>query len=168
MRLFVAVNFTDEMKDALVECQKKLIYGHENERINPTVRENLHMTLAFIGEYQEPERVKKALGTLEWEQFTISPGKLGRFGDLYWLGIENGREAEKLSSKVRALLSGNGIPFDTKPMKPHITLVRELKLDKIPGIPPAKVGMIVNRVSLMKSERIKGRMVYTEIWSKNI
>ena len=63
-------------------------------------------------------------------------------------------------------LLDNGIPFDRKKFSPHITLVRKASFkggDKIP-VTDAPVGsMMVTRVSLMRSERGKNGMVYTEI-----
>ena len=53
MRLFIAITFTEDMLDALSEIQDDL--RRSNVRGSYTPRENLHMTLAFIGEYDDPE-----------------------------------------------------------------------------------------------------------------
>lgn len=167
MRLFAAVNFTPEMKKTLLGYQNQLKkHVPDGCRPNWTREENLHLTLAFIGEYDRPQEVIRALETVSWKPFAISPGKIGRFGSLWWAGLENGEGAVGLAEKVREALKDNGIPFDAKPMKPHITLVRELNIEEKSKIIPAGAKMTVNRISLMKSERIGGKLTYTEIWGK--
>ena len=48
MRLFVAVNLNDGMKDALMDIQDAMrTYGVRGRETNP---DNMHLTLAFIGE----------------------------------------------------------------------------------------------------------------------
>ena len=59
MRLFIAIQFNDEIIEALNELQEDLrdqgMEGHYSRS------ENLHLTLAFIGEYGDPEEVMDAL-----------------------------------------------------------------------------------------------------------
>ena len=62
-------------------------------------------------------------------------------------------------------LSERGVPFDRKKFSPHITLIRKVSylngipmLEDIPGI-----STRVSRISLMRSERGKNGMIYTEI-----
>lgn len=170
MRLFVAVNFTEPFRKTLLGYQNQLrkYVSPDGGKPNWTREENLHLTLAFIGEYNRPKDVIRALERIEWEPFTISPAKIGRFGSLRWAGIENGERAVRLAEAVRASLKENGIPFDEKPMKPHITLVRELNTEEDVKIIPDGTEMTVNRISLMKSERIGGKLTYTEVWGKSM
>ena len=59
MRLFIAIQFNEQMLDALTKLQNDLramgVTG------NYTKRENLHLTLAFIGEYGRPGDVLDAM-----------------------------------------------------------------------------------------------------------
>ncbi|MDR1042323.1 MAG: RNA 2',3'-cyclic phosphodiesterase, partial [Clostridiales Family XIII bacterium] len=48
MRLFIAINFSEEIKDALCETIADLRDASRRGRY--THRDNLHLTLAFIGE----------------------------------------------------------------------------------------------------------------------
>lgn len=60
MRLFVAVNLNDEMKDVLMDIQDAMrTYGVRGRETHP---DNMHLTLAFIGEYDDPGLVKSAFG----------------------------------------------------------------------------------------------------------
>ena len=57
-------------------------------------------------------------------------------------------------------------PFDRKKFRPHITLIRKVSYKTDQRLPLELLQherMVVNRISLMKSERGKNGMVYTEI-----
>ena len=57
MRLFLAILLSDEMKDALIHTQNR--WYDAGVRGNYTAEENLHLTLAFIGEYPDAERCQR-------------------------------------------------------------------------------------------------------------
>jgi 2'-5' RNA ligase len=65
-------------------------------------------------------------------------------------------------------LRGRGFSLENRDYKPHITLGREVILKQPPEFDHAPLSMTVTRISLMKSERIQSRLVYTEIFAKNI
>ncbi len=68
--------------------------------------------------------------------------------------------------RLRKTLSDHGIPFDRKRFNPHITLVRKAVCNKgLPAVSIHKKEMLVERVSLMRSDRGKHGMIYTEICS---
>ena len=54
MRLFIAVDFNDEILDMLRNCQRQLQAQVRSASL--TAEENLHLTLAFLGETEEPGR----------------------------------------------------------------------------------------------------------------
>ncbi len=167
MRLFIAVNFTDDFKNSIIDYRNKLREFKDDSHINWTTDENLHLTLAFIGEYRDVGRVKEALDSIEFKPFTIKTNGSGNFGSLRWVGVTE--NAVKLSEKVRAALDEYEIPYDDKPMKPHVTVAREMIVDrkKVNMLPRVvQSSMKITEISLMKSERIKGKLTYTEIYSK--
>ena len=68
--------------------------------------------------------------------------------------------------RLRRVLAGTGIPFDRKKFSPHITLIRRAEYDRrrsFPGVEIPDVSMQVSGVSLMRSDRTKSGMVYTEV-----
>ncbi len=164
MRLFVAIRFNDEILDALEELQADLLQS--GLRGNYTRVENLHLTLAFIGEYGDVEAVKDALGNVEFSPFEISLQGIGRFGDLYWAGIRENEGLEKLAKRIRRALADAGIPFDKKKFNPHITLVRKALYrghGALPEVTLPEVGMQADHFLLMNSERGRNGMIYSEI-----
>ena len=55
MRLFIAVEFDESVRDALTKLQSE--WKAMGMRGNFTPPANLHLTLAFIGDYGNPDRI---------------------------------------------------------------------------------------------------------------
>ena len=102
MRLFVAVKLSPEAKQLVKDTQT--IFRKLGVSGNYTSEENMHLTLAFIGEYDDPDKVMEALKEVSFEPFGITLGKTGRFGDLWWMGVFKSDELDLLAEKVRKAL----------------------------------------------------------------
>ncbi len=166
MRLFIAIQLNDEMKDALTEIQEDM--QRLGVRGNFTRRENMHVTLAFIGEYDDPYEVKEIMEKVWFEPFEIELNGLGNFHSLWWAGLTGTGGMSIVAKRLRRALADAGIQFDRKKFKAHITLVRQPKIEG--GMIPAEVlgklpqaSMIVDHISLMRSDRGKNGVVYTEL-----
>ena len=167
MRLFVALRPSPEFRDALTALQENLRAGGVTGRwLSP---ENLHLTLAFVGQRPDPEGVFNALPKPE-EPFDIALSHPGVFpeADVLWAGTAPSRALDSLARRVRDGLSEAGIPFDQRAFVPHITLARKPRVPegvRLNGwqVPPA--AMTVREVCLYKSERGENGMVYTVIGS---
>lgn len=164
MRLFIAINFNNDFKNIFIEDISLL--KEYCLSANFTRRENLHLTLAFIGEVNNASPVKKAMDSVTFEPFEISLGGIGNFRDIYLRRLQNCDALNKLQKSVTENLENCGVDFDRKSFKPHITLARRVELLSAPSLPERDKKMTVDKISLMKSERINGRLVYTEIYSK--
>ena len=135
---------------------------------NYTKRENLHITLAFIGEYGNPDEVLGAMEQVDFRPIEISLDGVGSFGELFWVGIADNPQLIGYVKRLRRELAEQGIPFDKKRFSPHITLIRKYSCRggrEIPVSDPPKGSMVATKVSLMRSERGKNGMIYTEIGS---
>ena len=165
MRLFIAIPLSQDMRSSLIACQKEL-FGR-GVRGNFSPEENLHLTLAFIGEYPEPEAVMDAISTVSFYPVPISLDGIGAFGNLWWAGISGAPALEAVSRRIRRALSENDIPFDRKKFSPHITILRKASMEKIPSVKLEPVSMMAGRIVLYRSDRGKNGMVYTEIGSIN-
>ena len=160
MRLFIAVRLSDAMKDSLIHTQNTL--HDRGVRGNYTSEENLHLTLAFIGEYPDAETVLDALASVAFRPFALSLEGMGRFGDLWWAGMKDSAALTAVVRRIRRALAENNIPFDKKRFSPHITLIRKAS-GEMPGTAPESVSMTVNMISLMRSDRGRHGMIYTEL-----
>jgi 2'-5' RNA ligase len=172
MRLFIAINFTDEIKNEIFQIGLNL--KKQSERGNFSRKENLHVTLAFLGEIAQNQTntIVDAMETAAGNPFTIVISDFGKFKNrgesLFWCGVKATQELSILQNKIVEGLKKANITVDDKPFKPHITIGRrcwmkqhfsEEEFEK--SIKP--ITMQVTKISLMKSEQIKGTLIYTEI-----
>ncbi len=161
MRVFVAIRFSPAVRAVLLDAVDALRRQGQGTFTRP---ENLHLTLAFLGEVEDPAPVREALAAVcTGGAFSLTVEGLGRFEDLWWAGVRDNERLEALALRVQNALRQAGFPIERRPWRPHITLVRRWRGPK-PCLTVPDAPMRVERVSLMKSERVDGRLVYTELW----
>lgn len=161
MRVFIAINLTENMKHALgcvIRDMKK-----SGARGNYTLQENLHLTLAFIGEVADVAETLEALDEVEISTFPLKLDGFGCFGELYWVGLEEQAVLAQLVKDIRRTLDSHGIAYDKKKFKAHITVARRVQAQYPIRVRIPEQAMEVTGFSLMKSERVNGRMKYTEL-----
>ena len=161
MRLFIAIQLSDEIKKALVgymhDLKKQGVEG------NYVPAQNLHMTLAFIGEYDNPGQIKEILRSLPLPEFRLSLSEKGNFGNILWAGVKGNQKLAAYVKALRAALSAEEVPCDTDKFIPHITLIRKASAKKPIQAPLPKADMMVKKASLMKSEQKNGKVSYREL-----
>ena len=86
-----------------------------------------------------------------------------RLRHLQRAGVECPEEAEKYVKALRHQLADHSVPFSPQKFVPHITLVRGAKGTLRDSIAGNDVSMMVKAVCLMRSDRGKTGMNYTEI-----
>ena len=163
MRLFIGISPSDDVRRSLVRMQGFLSrHGISGTYLTP---ENLHMTLAFIGEYPEPDAVFDAMEEVTFDPFDIRYDHIGTFREsIIWGGIESSESLEKLTKRLRNELAKADIPFDHAGFVPHFTLARHANFSRgIPCVEIAPVSMTVDQMVLFRSDRGKNGMVYTPI-----
>lgn len=176
MRLFISINLNedicDRIYDAICHIKKIARKGHFSRR------ENLHVTLAFLGEVDsdDVDKVKLCMDAVNGESFDIHIGGLGRFKrtgfDIYWIGIEKTNPMSDLHKLLNTELNSQGFLVDMREFKPHLTLGREVNCDyqeaKKLVEELGSMTQSVNKFSLMLSERINGKLVYTELYTREL
>ena len=114
------------------------------------------------------DRVLEGMDAVDFDPFPLALEGFGRFGDLWWAGLAKSEPLNALVRRLRRALAENDIPFDRKRFSPHITLVRKGVFDgKPPAVEVPRVEMTVDRFSLMRSDRGKRGMIYTELGGKD-
>ena len=164
MRLFIAIQLSDGIRNSLSAVQTYL--RDHGVRGNYTKIENLHLTLAFIGEYPDPDSILEVIRSVPFAPFPMRIEGFDSFGNLYWCGIGENDSLTAYVKRLRRALAERGVPFDRKKFSPHITLIRKAEYDHrrgFPGVTVPDVSMQVSGVSLMRSDRTKSGMVYTEV-----
>ena len=161
MRLFIAIQLSDPMKKALVNMMHEL--KKQGVEGNYVPAQNLHMTLAFIGEYDDPARIKEVISRVPVPEFRMSLSDMGNFGNILWAGVKGNQKLKAYVKDLRSALDAEGIPFDRDKFVPHITLIRKYIAKRSYKVSMPKAEMMVKRASLMKSEQKNGKPVYKEL-----
>ena len=166
MRLFIAIPLDDEMKRFV--RNEQAAFRMAGVRGNYTPQENLHLTLAFIGEFSDPDLVLEAMESVEFSPITLTMDRMGRFDDLWWMGFAESFELNALVKRLRRALAEAGIPYDRKRFSPHVTILRRSDIPPRASLPQPQIGsrqMTADRIVLYCSTRGKGGMIYTELGS---
>lgn len=170
MRLFTAIELDDRTKDALAGAADALracsVHG------NFTLRDNFHITLVFLGETDNAAAVRRAMHSVSVSPFTLQIGGSGVFHrggkDLYWTGVRQNASLQQVYSELFDALRANGFRLEQRRYTPHLTLGREVVLRQGVATIPAECGpeldVKVNTITLMRSDRIQGKLVYTPIY----
>ena len=161
MRLFIAIQLSDPMKKALVNMMHEL--KKQGVEGNYVPAQNLHMTLVFIGEYDDPARIKEVISRVPVPEFRMSLSDMGNFGNILWAGVKGNQKLKAYVKDLRSALDAEGIPFDRDKFVPHITLIRKYTAKRSYKVSMPKAEMMVKRASLMKSEQKNGKPVYKEL-----
>ena len=166
MRLFIAVHFSKEVKYALLSASEELraqvVSG------NFTSPDNLHLTLAFIGESNDEKAIRSIIDRCAVPAFEMAISGTGNFGNLCWVGIENNPKLKSLAESIQSELRKSGFDIEDRAFKPHITLARQLETQEPVKLYVERTAMTVSRISLMKSERINGGLTYTEVYGRDL
>jgi len=130
MRLFVALSISAAVREALSGLLAELRRADPETRwVNPA---NLHVTLKFIGNVVTEKllSIEQALtGVPVFRPFDIEFRGLGFFPNdrrpaVIWAGILAPPELAALATGIDEVISTCGIPRETRPFAPHLTLAR--------------------------------------------
>lgn len=124
MRLFIALSLPETARATLEALQARFPVG----RTVPF--DNLHLTLAFLGDRteEEAEAIHEGLQTLRSpaQRLTLSNGTVlgGRHGQAIALEADGGDDLTTLHNRVLSRLRGAGIAPERRRFRPHVTLSR--------------------------------------------
>ena len=132
MRLFIAIEISDEIREALAQIQSRLKYaGADVKWVEP---KNIHLTLKFLGEVKEEkvEEIKSALNeTVKgFKPFELSIKDIGAFPKIdfprvIWAGLDKGTsESKALAEAIDERLSRHGFEKESRPFASHLTIGR--------------------------------------------
>lgn len=124
MRLFTALALPDEVARALQIIQAGVPGAHWQ------AREQLHLTLRFIGEVDgaEAAAIDDALAAIAAPSLALALKGVGSFGgkkprDL-WAGADPNAPLLHLNRKIESALQRIGLEPDKRKFTPHVTLAR--------------------------------------------
>ena len=128
MRLFIAVDLPNDVRDQLAEVQRALRPLTDSARwVAP---ESIHITLKFLGEVPEKqlEDIDTALAGLSWKPFTVTVRGVGFFPGnrsprVFWAGME-APTMQGLAVELDSRMERLGFDKEKRAFRPHITLAR--------------------------------------------
>ena len=139
-RVFLAINLPEDVKKEIFNLSQKLIRRLPEKSIKFVEKENLHVTLHFIGDQTEA-KIEEIIKVGEevarnFSGFEVAINKLNAFPNINFpriivLGSE--RESEVLQDLRNGLgerLERIGIEIDKRPWEGHVTLAR-IKFGKV-------------------------------------
>lgn len=165
MRLFIAIPLEPPVLDTLTAAQSSL--KSCGVRGGFTARQNLHMTLAFLGEVRDPRPVIAALERVPLPQSSMTFEKTELFRDILVCTFRIDPSMRQYVQSLRGELENSGIGFDRKPFRPHVTLVRRASFSENgTDLSSARntlqtLEIPVRRVCLMRTDFVEGRPKYS-------
>lgn len=178
MRVFIAIEFENEVKDFLALIQQRL--QAFCTKGNFSRRENFHLTLRFIGEVEEAklQSIRTAISKVAGgaKSFSLELGGMGQFPkgkrSVVWVGVNAELQLQGLYRDLEGALEQQGFARESRGYNPHITLAREVDKEQVEkAIGTVEAGSITQRVraiSLMQSTREAGRLVYKPLFRQEI
>ena|SRR5436190_13449786 len=130
MRLFVAIELDEPFRNGLVELQGAL--RRVEPEISYTRPENLHLTLKFIGEFEEtkvPELWEGLSKISKVGAFAMNLSGLDFLPErgpirIIAAAIDGGEKLIALQAAIEGACAAQKIPKENRRYRPHITLAR--------------------------------------------
>ncbi|MFH9725363.1 RNA 2',3'-cyclic phosphodiesterase [Streptomyces sp. NPDC017254] len=133
VRVFIALAPPDEAKEELERELRPAYEAYPGMRWNRI--EDWHITLAFLGELPvgTVPRLRPPLAELAASRRPVELALRGggHFDErVLWSGIDGDLEGlHRLATEVRTVVEECGIPFEDRPLRPHLTLARARRDD---------------------------------------
>lgn len=174
MRLFIAVNITNDARARLTDAQRRL--RQINATVNWVAPQNFHFTLKFLGESADHllPNIKKAMDTVAAKVLRLrcELRGLGQFPRVIWAGLHG--ETEQLATLAKRLdeeLGRLGFLRVAREFKPHLTLGRITFVGDKPGLTKAIDSlrnepfgaMRVDAIHLFQSTLTARGSIYTKV-----
>jgi len=187
MRLFIAINLPENVKDTIekitndskISINQRVNQHKSAAEIRFLPKKNWHLTITFLG-YQPPEAVGPILKSLEktascfnplWINFeSISYGPPGNSARMIWLAgaKETSEDLNELKTELDKSLIENGVRFklENRLFNAHLTLARfSNALGKMPDnlIAPLPLSFKAKGLDLMESRLKRSGAEYESI-----
>ena len=165
MRLFIAAELPDALLDALAETSASLRSSVRGRFVAP---DSFHVTLAFLGDV-EGGRLPAVEEALEracagQRAIPVALGELGSFGRIskatLWQAVSHDGALSGLARAIRENLRSEGLSFDEKAFRAHVTLMRAANLAECTLPPACLADGITDAVTLFRSDLSGPRPAY--------
>jgi len=177
-RLFAAIEIGSAAQSRVVDEQARLNETMRPSSIRWTKRDQLHITLVFIGEIAEEHAAKivqSMRAAIPHPPFRFELGGIGAFPPrgaprALWIGVKSGAgQIIRVQSLVAERLEGVGVERERRPFSPHLTVGRwresrpSDRLRTSSAEPPTLARVDVNTVTLFQSRVSSDGSTYTRL-----
>ena len=167
MRCFIAIDLPETIKDEIIKIQKQ-IPEFKGKLIE---KENLHLTLKFLGEISEEmiKKVKEKLEKIKFNKFNAKLGEVGIFSESFvrivWLKLENCDELQKEIDSALADLFKKEERFMSHLTIARVKFIQDKKdfIEKLKKIEVKPVEFEVNNFLLKKSTLTEKGPIYEDL-----
>ena len=173
MRCFIAIDLPEKIKSRIFH-ELETLEGKNLFSGKITEKENLHLTLRFLGEVpaEKLDELFWKLSEVNFKKFNCSLGKAGFFENekrikIIWVETIS-EELQKLEKKISEILPE--FPNDYGKFSPHITIarvesIRDRKglIENVKRIHLKNSEFEIGEIYLMKSELKRQGLVYKKI-----
>ncbi|MBU90319.1 RNA 2',3'-cyclic phosphodiesterase [Candidatus Woesearchaeota archaeon] len=173
MRLFIAIEIPEEVKEYIVKIQKDI--DNTANKIRFADKNQIHLTLKFLGEVQpdKADVIKEELKRISFNPFSVQLDKIGVFPDegyirVIWVGLKPEEPILELQKDIDEALEKSF--KKEKNFKAHITLARvkyiedkENFINKLKNIEIENKKIEVNNFKLVKSTLTPEGPVYENL-----
>jgi RNA 2',3'-cyclic 3'-phosphodiesterase len=177
MRLFVAVELDQAARVAVASEQARLRRRAADAALTWVAPELMHLTLVFLGHVDDgcAAAIQQAIAApVPLCPFDLQLGGIGVFPEhgpprVLWLGARAGAaQAAALQRIIAARVERVGIPAETRPFHPHLTLARwkeraprSVRARIVHAEAPPVASVHVNRATLFSSTLSNAGPSYT-------
>ena len=173
MRLFIAIEIPEEVKDHIVKIQENIdTTANKIKFVNPN---QIHLTLKFLGEVQPNnlEEIKNNLKKITLKPFSVVLDKIGVFPSesyirVIWVGLNPEDKILDLQKNIDENLKK--LFKKEKDFKPHLTLARvkyiedkKAFVDKLKKINVENKKIDINSFKLIKSTLTPKGPIYEDL-----
>lgn len=179
MRIFIAIEIPEGVRNLLGQIQTHLKYAGAD--VKWVVKENVHLTLKFLGEVSEDKisYIKSILDEIgkSTKSFELNLKDIGAFPKIeyprvIWVGLGKGApESKALAERIDEALSKIGFQKETRPFASHLTIGRvrspknrEVLKEKIESYQLSTISyQLIGSVILFQSTLTPRGSIYTKL-----
>lgn len=118
MRLFLAVDLPDEIKEKISKIRIDDFIGKRVEK------DNLHINIKFFGEVPTHERIVKKLETVKFKPFKVLINGFNSFPNKKFPKVLHLRVESSELTELQKIIDRTLKNFEKRPYTPHVTLMR--------------------------------------------
>lgn len=171
MRTFIALDIPEKIKERIYSS-----FAEDRKRISGLKwvnKENLHITLKFLGEVKE-EKIPEIVEILEevsqkFKSFEVTLKEVGGFPNLrtprvLWVGVKPEEKFREIFEFIESRLHKRGFEREKRDFHPHITVGRLKRRGKVElRIKNLNDNFIIKKLILFKSDLKPEGPIYTPL-----